>query len=92
MAKVDVICRYCHKTEEVKGHGKGRTGHPRYHCYAYRKTFQLTYTSIKPVNPGMKEQITGMAINNTGVRDTAHVLKVGINTVIRTLKNSRQEK
>ncbi|WP_072061456.1 IS1 family transposase [Xenorhabdus khoisanae] len=40
MAKVDVVCRYCHKTEEVKGHGKGRTGHPRYHCYSCRRTFQ----------------------------------------------------
>ncbi|MCP9270408.1 IS1 family transposase, partial [Xenorhabdus sp. XENO-1] len=34
MAKVDVVCRYCHKTENVKGHGKGSSGHPRYHCYA----------------------------------------------------------
>ncbi len=56
MAKVDVICRYCHKTEEVKEHGKGRTGHPRYHCYACRKTFQLTYT-YQACNPGMKVQI-----------------------------------
>ncbi len=79
MAKVDVICRYCHKTEEVKGHGKGRTGHPRYHCYAYRKTFQLTYT-YQACNPGMKKQIIGMAINNAGVRDTARVLKAGILT------------
>ncbi|MCC8380931.1 hypothetical protein [Xenorhabdus sp. PB30.3] len=26
MAKVDVVCRYCHKTEDVKGHGKGSSG------------------------------------------------------------------
>ncbi|WP_420856061.1 IS1-like element transposase [Xenorhabdus indica] len=32
-----------------------------------------------------------MAINNSSIRDTAWVLKVGINTVIRTLKSSRQE-
>ncbi|BET97926.1 hypothetical protein TCT1_28470 [Xenorhabdus sp. TCT-1] len=44
MAKVDVVCRYCHKTEAVKGHGKRSSGHSRYHCYACRKTFQLNYT------------------------------------------------
>ncbi|WP_208612550.1 IS1 family transposase [Xenorhabdus vietnamensis] len=85
MAKVDVVCRYCHKTDEVKGHGKGRTGHPRYHCYACRKTFQLNYT-YQACQPGMKEQIIDMSMNNAGVRDTARVLKVGINTVIRTFK------
>lgn len=34
----------------------------------------------------MKEQIVEMAHNGAGVRDTARTLKVGINTVIRTLK------
>ncbi|WP_187650959.1 IS1 family transposase [Xenorhabdus indica] len=84
MAKVDVVCRYCHKSEDVKGHGKGSRGHPRYHCYACRKTFQLNYT-YQACQPGMKEQIADMAMNNSGVRDTARVLKIGINTVIRTL-------
>ncbi|OAT31255.1 VgrG family protein [Buttiauxella brennerae ATCC 51605] len=37
----------------------------------------------------MKEQIVEMAFNGSGVRDTARVLKIGINTVIRALKNSR---
>ncbi len=35
----------------------------------------------------MKEQIVEMALNGSGVRGTVRVLKVGINTVIRTLKN-----
>ncbi|PHM61143.1 transposase [Xenorhabdus ishibashii] len=87
MAKVDVVCRYCHKTEEVKGHRKERTDHPRYHCYACRKTFQLNY-AYQACYPGVKKQIIDMAVNNSGVRDTARVLKIGINTVIRTLKNS----
>ncbi|AHA65540.1 Transposase [Shigella dysenteriae 1617] len=30
-----------------------------------------------------------MAFNGAGVRDTARTLKIGINTVIRTLKNSK---
>ncbi len=32
-----------------------------------------------------------MAFNVAGVRDTARTLKVGINTVIRTLKNSHHD-
>ncbi|OKP01943.1 transposase [Xenorhabdus eapokensis] len=82
-----MVCRYCHKTEEVKGHGKGRTGHPRYHCYACRKTFQLNYT-YQACNPGVKEQVIDIAMNNTDARNTTRVLKIEINTVIRTLKNS----
>ncbi|MCC8378574.1 hypothetical protein J8V46_02205 [Xenorhabdus sp. PB30.3] len=40
----------------------------------------------------MKEQIFDMEENNGGIRDTARVLKVGINTVLRTLKNLNQDK
>ena len=40
----------------------------------------------------MKEQIVEMAINGSGVRNTTRVLKVGINTVIRTLKKSLNPK
>lgn len=51
--------------------------------------FKLTYT-YEARKPGIKELITEMAFNGAGVRDTARTLKIGINTVIRTLKNSRQ--
>ncbi|MCP9267030.1 IS1 family transposase [Xenorhabdus sp. XENO-1] len=85
MAKVDVVCRYCHKTEDVKGHGKGSSGHPRYHCYACRKTFQLNYT-YQACKLEVKEQLVDMTENNGGIRDIARVLKVGIDTVLRTFK------
>ncbi|WP_099120911.1 IS1-like element transposase [Xenorhabdus sp. KK7.4] len=42
--------------------------------------------------PGMKEKIMDMAMNGSGVKDTGRVLGLGINTVIRTLKNARQNK
>ncbi|KMQ79559.1 transposase [Edwardsiella ictaluri] len=51
--------------------------------------FMLTYT-YEAHKPGIKEQITEMAFKGAGVRDTARTLKIGINTVIRTLKNARQ--
>jgi transposase-like protein len=33
-----------------------------------------------------------MAFNAAGVRNTSRTLKIGLNTVIRALKNSRHEK
>ncbi|MDE1473790.1 IS1-like element transposase [Xenorhabdus bovienii] len=40
----------------------------------------------------MKEKIVDMALKGSGVRDTGRVLSIGINTVMRTLKSSRQNK
>lgn len=64
-------------------------GHDRFRCRDCHRVFQLTYT-YQARQPGMKELITEMAFNGAGVRDTARTLKIGINTVIRTLKNSHQ--
>jgi len=38
---------------------------------------------------GIKEQVVEMAINGSGIRDTARVLKISKNTIIRTLKKSQ---
>lgn len=51
--------------------------------------FQLTCT-YQARKPGVKVQIVDMAFSDAGVRDTVRTLKIGINTVIRTLKNSCQ--
>jgi len=53
--------------------------------------FQLTY-SYEARKPGVKEQIVEMSFNGAGVRDTARTLKIGINTVIRALKNSHRNR
>ena len=39
--------------------------------------------------PGIKAQVVEMAINSSGIRDTARVLKINKNTVISTLKKKR---
>jgi len=44
----------------------------------------------KACEPGVTEKIVEMAINSSGVRDTARVLKINKNTVINTLKKRRQ--
>jgi transposase-like protein len=86
MAVINVICPKC-SGKEVVCNGKSLVGEQRYYCKseACRKTFQLThrYAACKP---GIKEQISAMAMNGSGIRDTARVLSVNMNTVMSTLK------
>lgn len=89
MAKVDVKCPFCNQTEPVKKHGTGNAGHQRYHCQAYRRSFQLEYEYCA-CHPGTAEQVVELAMNNAGIRDTARTMHISINAVVRTLKNSRR--
>ena len=89
MAVVEVECRFCHKTTPVRKHGSGAQGRQRYRCLECKKTFQLDY-AYEAAKPGVKDKIVEMAMNSAGLRDTGRVLKVGYNTVLRTLKNSNQ--
>lgn len=91
MAKIDVVCRFCGSVKDVRRHGTGHTGNQRYRCLSCRKTFHLDY-SYQACRPGVKDKIVDMAMNNAGIRDTARVLNVGCNTVLRTLKNLSQDK
>lgn len=88
MASVNIHCPRC-QSARVYRHGQNPKGRDRFRCRDCLRVFQLTYT-YQARKPGMKELITEMAFNGAGVRDTARTLKIGINTVIRTLKNSRQ--
>ena len=87
MAKIDVKCRYCDKTEEVVKVGCFISKPQRYQCNQCNRYFQLDYIN-NASKPGVKEQIVEMAINGSGIRDTVRVLKAGINMVIRILKKS----
>ena len=87
MATVTVHCPRCH-SDEVYRHGRSCSQHERFRCRSCKRVFQLTY-SYEARKPDVKEQIVEMAHNGAGVRDTARTLKIGINTVIRTLKSSR---
>lgn len=88
MVSVNVHCPRC-DSALVYRHGQNPKGQSRFRCRECRSVFQLTYTYQARI-PGVKEKIVDMAFNGSGVRDTARTLKIGINTVIRTLKNSRQ--
>ena len=71
--------------------GRNAKGVQRYRCQNSEcrvKTFMLDY-QYRACKPGIKEQLIDMAINGSGIRDTARVLNINKNTVISTLKKSR---
>ncbi len=90
MAVVGVFCPYCNDKKVVKN-GKSIVGEQRYKCQVNdcRKTFQLTHR-YNASEQGVRERIVDMAMNGSGIRDTARVLSVGVSTVISTLKKSMQ--
>lgn len=89
MVIIEVACRYCNKTHPVRKHGTGRGGFPRYYCNDCKRTFQLSY-SYQAHQPGMREKIVEMASSGTSIRRTSSTLKVGINTVMRYLKEEKE--
>jgi transposase-like protein len=86
----EVTCPNCGSHNIAKS-GWSTGGVQRYRCQqpdCSTKTFMLDYC-YKAYEPGIKEQIVEMAINGSGIRDTARVLNINKNTVINTLKKKR---
>jgi len=70
-----IICPNCGSDKIMKS-GWNSLGTKRYRCQNY--------------DQGIKEQVVEMAINGSGIRDTARVLKINKNTVINTLKKKQK--
>jgi hypothetical protein len=69
--------------------GKNTQNIQRYQCKnnaCPTVTFMLNYR-YNACAPGIKEKVVDMAINSSGIRDTARVLKIDKNTVISILKS-----
>jgi transposase-like protein len=81
-------CPYCQGTDIVR-HGATSEGKQRYRCRECRfgrgRTFLLEYTYTGQ-SPEVKQQIVDMAMNASGVRDTARVLRISPTTVLKELK------
>src|SRR5919108_6209497 len=80
-------CPHCQGTDIVR-HGQTRQGKQRYRCreqHCTSRTFLLDY-SYPGQSPEVKQQIVEMAMNASGIRDTARVLHVSTNTVMTELK------
>ena len=85
-----VHCPYCQGTDIVR-HGTPPEGKQRYRCRAcpdHGRTFLLEY-AYAGQSPEVKRQIVDMALNASGIRDTARVLHVSPTTVLKELKKRK---
>jgi transposase-like protein len=83
-------CPHCHGTDIVRP-GTTRQGKQRYRCRACPergRTFLLAY-AYAGQSPDVKRQIVDMAMNASGIRDTARVLRVSPTTVMKELKKRK---
>ncbi|WP_274714201.1 IS1 family transposase [Xenorhabdus bovienii] len=86
MAKIDVTCPSCCSVKGIYRNGRSRSGHQLYLCQSCRHSWQLEFT-YAACRPGTHKQIVDMAMNGMGCRATARVMGIGLNTVLRHLKN-----
>jgi len=92
MILIPVTCPDC-KSDAITKYGKTKEGKQRCYCHNEKcetKTFILNYSYNGYLN-NIKESIVDMAVNGSGIRDTARVLKVSPNTVIKTLLKKSPE-
>ena len=89
MVSVPVQCPYCQSTEVIKA-GKQPNGTQRYQCQndrCERRIFLRQYQDRGRLLE-IRRQVVDMAINGSGIRDTARVLRISPSTVIAVLKKS----
>ena len=82
-----VLCPGC-KMDDILRFGKTKAGIQRFLCKrpeCHISTFILEYQN-EGCKPGISKKIIDMAINGSGIRDTARVLNISKGTVIDTLK------
>ena len=82
-----VVCPYCYSDQVVK-RGKTDTGKQRYRCHNAACAHQsfLLDSAYKGRLPESKQQVVEMSRNGSGIRDTARVLQISPDTVLRELK------
>jgi len=89
MVYVPVQCPHCHNTEVIKA-GKQANGAQRYQCHngqGERRIFLLQDQDRGRV-PEIQRQVVALALNGSGIRDTARGLRISPTTVSAVLKKS----
>ena len=87
MVSVPVQCPHCQSTAVIKA-GTQANGTQRYQCHngqCARRIFLLQYQDRGRVLE-IHRQVVDMALNGSGIRDTARVLRISPTTVIAVLK------
>jgi IS1 family transposase/transposase-like protein len=87
MTLIPVRCLHCESDQVVK-RGMTCNGKQRYLCQneeCAHGSFLLEYSDRGRL-PQVKQQVVDMALNGSGIRDTARVLKISKDTVLSELK------
>src|SRR5215216_7135073 len=87
MTFVAVRCPHCHSEQIIK-RGKTARGTQRYLCQntlCARGSFLLD-SCHRGCLPEVKHTIIDMSLNASGIRDTARVLRISTDTVLRELR------
>ena len=82
MVSIPVQCPHCHSTEVIKAgkQGNGTQRYQRQNEQCERRIFLLQYQDRGRV-PEVRRQVVEMALNGSGIRDTARVLRMSPTTV-----------
>jgi insertion element IS1 protein InsB len=91
MVLIPVLCPHCQSDQVIKG-GTTKAGTQRYRCHnanCPHSSFVLNPSSQGHV-PEIQEQIIALALNGSGIRDTARVVKISPTTVSNALKKKRR--
>ena len=86
---IAITCPDCHSTDVIRN-GKSKQGKQRYLCRnseCLRRTFIENYTH-NAYKREVKQKIPEMAVNGSGIRDTARVLSISTHTVMKELKKT----
>jgi len=90
MVQITIKCPKC-SSDDIVRHGKNKNNIQVYRCRnkaCEKSRFQLEYKN-KACYPETDKKIIQMAINGSGIRDTAEVLEISTSTVIDRLKKKR---
>ena len=90
MVNIEVRCPSCN-TNDISKNGFTDLGKQRYCCNndnCEEKSFIIDY-AYNACKKSVKEKIVIMAMNGSGIRDTARVLKISTATVIDVLKKKK---
>src|SRR5512147_382319 len=90
MVLVPIRCLHCGSIDVIR-HGQTANEKQRFFCQneGCGKTFIQDY-SDKGRLPEIKQRIVDMAVNGSGIRDTARVLGISTDTVMNELKKKSQ--
>lgn len=86
-----VRCPSCSDTESIVKFGHTQNGKQRYYCQKEdcgRSAFILDHEK-KGWLPETKQKIIEMALNGSGIRDTARVLGISTDTVMSEIKKKK---